>query len=156
MGDTDPMPANEHRGITDGEPVWPHLRLTIREPDGTRVDADVLVTSSQTRRACHVALGPWSVPADPALADLDVDDVEVDAILDGSFTIHGDGTVTAVGRSALIVPPQSCQWAPDKPFGPQAAGSTTPKWEGAIDVPARYWVTGSLSNDPRTPIIVGV
>ena len=32
MGDTDPMPSNENFGIGD-EAVWPHLRLSIYDPD---------------------------------------------------------------------------------------------------------------------------
>jgi hypothetical protein len=146
LGDTDPMPSNEHRGIADGDAIWPHLRLTIHAADGTQLDADTLVTSAQMRRACHVGIGPWSVPADPALDDLDVDDVPVDALLDGSWTIHDDGTVTATGKSTLIMPPQGCQWAgPDKAFGPAAGGGQATKWVGTVDVPAQFWVTSSLA-----------
>jgi hypothetical protein len=131
MGDTDPMPANEHRGVVAGDAIWPHLRLTIREADGTRVDADVLVSSSQGRRACHVAIGPWSVPEDPDLADVDVDD-------------------------ALITPPQGCQWAPDRAFGPGAAGGDANTWEDEIEVDAEFWVTGSLAGTPAAlPVVVG-
>ena len=34
MGDTDPMPLDEHRGTGD-DPVWPHLRLTIFDVAGS-------------------------------------------------------------------------------------------------------------------------
>jgi hypothetical protein len=158
MGDTDPMPANEHRGIIGADPIWPHLRLSIHNADGVQLDADALVSSAQMRRACHVGIGPWSVAPDPALEDVDVDDVTVDAILDGSWTIHDDGTVTAAGKTALIMPPQGCQWSPEKPFGPGGAGSLPTTWTTPVEVAARYWVSGSVdaSDLPVTPFVTGL
>jgi hypothetical protein len=69
MGDTDPMPLNEHRGVDPDQPVWPHIRLTVRDAHGNRLDADKLVMAAQNRQACHVGAGPWSSPPDPRLAN---------------------------------------------------------------------------------------
>jgi hypothetical protein len=154
LGDTDPMPSDEHRG-TGTDPVWPHLRLTIRDRDGTRLDADLLLTAAQRRLACHVGIGPWSVPPDPRLDDVDDDirdDVEVSAILDGRFTLHSDGTVTAYGKSALIVAPEDCQWAPEEPFGPGASGNRPPDgWTDPFEIPSRYWVAGTFAGSQFVP-----
>ena len=157
MGDTDPMPANEHRGVVADDPIWPHLRLSIHTPDGVHLDADALVSSAQMRRACHVGIGPWSIEPDPALEDVDVDDVVVDAILDGSWTIHDDGTVTANGKTALIMPPQGCQWAPERPFGPGAAGALPTTWKTPVEVAARHWVAGAVeaADRPIAPLVAG-
>ena len=61
MGDTDPMPSDEHRGTGDGT-VWPHLRLTILDVAGRVLDADSLVVAAQQRQACHVAYRPMVGP----------------------------------------------------------------------------------------------
>jgi murein DD-endopeptidase MepM/ murein hydrolase activator NlpD len=154
MGDTDPMPSTEHRGIVGGDPIWPHLRLSIHNAQGVQLDADALLESAQTRRACHVAIGPWSIAPEPALDDVDVDDVKVDAILDGFWTIHDDGTVTANGKTALIMPPQGCQWAPDKPYGPGAAGGLPTTWKTPVEVPVRFRVGATVStlDSPIAPV----
>jgi hypothetical protein len=145
MGDTDPMPLKEHLGVDD-EPVWPHIRLRAAGPDGAPLDADALVVAAQLRQACHVGIGPWSVPASPP--DPDREDVFVSALLDGGWTIHADGTVTAVGRAALIVPPVDCVWAPQEPFGPGASGNRPPDdWGGRFAIAAQYWVSGVLTAD---------
>jgi hypothetical protein len=154
LGDTDPMPSDEHRG-PGADPVWPHLRLTIRDRDGTRLDADQLLAEAQRRLACHVGIGPWAVPSDPRLDDVDAeirDDVEVSAIRNGGWTLHADGTVTAFGRSALILAPEDCQWAPDEAFGPGAAGNQPPEgWTDPFEIPARYWVSGALADNAFRP-----
>jgi hypothetical protein len=145
LGDTDPMPTEEHRGTGDS-PVWPHLRLTIRDRDGVRLDADLLVADAQTRMACHIGIGPWSVDPDPRLDEVDDDlrgDVDVSALLDGGWTLHADGTVTAFGNAALIHAPAGCEWSPTDPFGPDAAGNRPPDgWDEPFDIPARHWVAG--------------
>ena len=87
MGDTDPMPSNENIGIGD-EAVWPHLRLSIFDADGTKLNADSLVAMAQRRQACHVVIGPWSLPPDRSLEDLDLDDVVTEPILSGNWTVH--------------------------------------------------------------------
>ncbi len=154
MGDTDPMPSDEHRGVGD-EPVWPHLRLTIHDSDGTMVDAETLVQAAQRRQACHVAIGPWSIPADERLAGVSRDfrsDVEVSALDNGGFVLHADGTVTAYGRSALILAPEDCFWAPADPYGPGAAGSAAPAgWGQSFAIPASHWVTGAVTTDVFGP-----
>ena len=86
MGDTDPMPHNERRGIDPDEPVWPHLRLQIRDADGNRLDADLLVSDAQNAQACHVGTGPWASVPDPRLAN--PDDVELAAY---AAAIEDDG-----------------------------------------------------------------
>ncbi len=148
MGDTDPMPTDEHRG-TGNDPVWPHLRLTIHDTDGTRLDADSLVADAQHRQACHVAIGPWSIPEDPRLEDSDArpEPIEVWAIENGGWTLHPDGTITAYGRSALILAPEDCVWAPTDPFGPGAAGNRAPDgWDEPFDISAKHWVAGVLAS----------
>ena len=154
MGTTDPMPSDEHRGTGD-EAVWPHLRLTIRDQHGSAIDADALVVAAQQRQACHVAIGPWSVPSDPRLLGIDRDerdDTEVSAIINGGFMLHADGTVTAHGRSALILAPQDCVWAPVDAFGPGASGAEPPdEWGRPFTIPAEHWVAGMLADGGRGP-----
>ena len=167
LGDTDPMPGDENRGATT-EAVWPHLRLTIFDHDGTRLDADLLVLAAQRAQACHVGIGPWSVPPDDWLLSSTENqetesrdtasawhrgDVDVDAILNGGWLLRADGTVTARGRSALILPPEGCEWAPDDAFGPRASGNRPPDdWSADFDVPIRYVVSGALSSGAFTPV----
>lgn len=159
MGDTDPMPGDENHGAPT-QAVWPHLRLTIRDHDGTRLDADQLVLSAHRAQACHVGIGPWSVPADDRLlADGDTpgawqrSDVDVDAILNGGWVLKADGTVTARGRSALILAPEGCEWAPEDSFGPGASGNRPPEgWDDEFVVAVRYMVAGAMAGDPVTPV----
>ena len=154
MGDTDPMPSNESFGIGD-EAVWPHLRLSIYDQDGTKLNADSLVAIAQRRQACHVVIGPWSLPPDRSLRDLDLDDAVTEPILSGSWTVHGDGTLTATGKSAQIVPPEGCTWSPTETFGFAAKGGT-PKldWGVPIEVPAQFWVKGLPATLPMvTPVV---
>jgi hypothetical protein len=153
MGDTDPMPSDEHRGTGDGD-IWPHLRLTILDADDSVLDADALVAAAQQRQECHVAIGPWSVPADPRLSGVSSSErgsVDVSAIINGGWTLHRDGTVTAHGRSALILAPEDCVWAPVEPHGPGALGSWPPEgWGQPFKIPAEYWVNG-MSSDGFSP-----
>ena len=80
-------------------------------------------------------------------------DVDVDAILNGGWLLRADGTVTARGRSALILPPEGCEWAPDDSFGPRASGNRPPEdWSVDFDVPIRYVVSGALSSGAFTPV----
>ncbi len=157
MGDTDPMPSNEEFGIDDEQAVWPHLRLSIHDADGTKLDADMHVAFAQRRQACHVSIGPWSVPPDPSLDELDLDDVVVSALFNGGWVIHSNGTVTATGKSTLIVPPEGCTWAPTEAFGPGAKGSNPElKWGIPIEVPAallgeRLGVEPTGSDTDRRP-----
>ncbi|TDT18007.1 hypothetical protein BDK89_3621 [Ilumatobacter fluminis] len=152
MGDSDPMPG--HTVIAEDESVWPHLRLSIYDADGTRLDADAMVLDAQRRQACHVGIGPWSVPIDP---DAVIDEpIDVTTYIAGGWTIHTNATVTAYGQSALIVPPQECVWAPAKPYGPGAAGSQPPQYWGLpFDIDTRYWVADARAQTtltPRTPL----
>ena len=156
LGDTDPMPGDENRGATTPA-VWPHLRLTIFDHDGTRLDADMLVVAAQQAQACHVGIGPWSVPPDATTNSMAGArrraDVDVDAILNGGWVLRADGTVTARGRSALILPPEGCEWAPDDSFGPGASGNRPPEeWGADFHVPIRYVVSGAMSSGAFTPV----
>jgi hypothetical protein len=151
LGDTDPMPGDENHGVPS-QAVWPHLRLTIFDHDGTRLDADRLVVEAQRAQACHVGIGPWSVPVDATIDGARRSDIDVDAILNGGWLLRADGTVTARGRSALILPPEGCEWAPDDAFGPRASGNQPPEgWGADFDVPVRYLVSGALSAGAFTP-----
>lgn len=188
MGDTDPMPGGG-RAATDEVAVWPHLRLTVHDADGTRLDADALLVAAQTRQACHVGTGPWALPPDPRLTNPDDAEllmyahavlaeggdlaghpqlapdgypqlaaVDVSAMADGGFRIAADGTVQAYGAAALIRHPLGCEWAPTHAFGAGAAGAEAPlAWFGAIDLPARVWVTATVANtEPGLPSSVFV
>jgi hypothetical protein len=152
MGDTDPMPLDEHRGTGD-DPVWPHLRLTIFDAEGIRLDADVLVAAAQHRLACHVGIGPWSVPADPRASDREGgSDIEVSAIINGGWTLHRDGTITAYGRSALVLAPEDCLWAPVEAFGPGASGNRAPdEWDDPLTIAPKHWVAGVVGGTDFAP-----
>ena len=154
MGDTDPMPSNENFGIGD-DAVWPHLRLRIFDADGTKLNADSLLAMAQRRQACHVVVGPWSLPPDPTLEDLDLDDLVTAPILSGNWTVHPDGTLTATGKSAQIIPPEGCTWSPSDTFGFGAKGGTPSlEWGAPIAVPAQYWVKSLPDNLPTaTPVL---
>ncbi|MFW2336474.1 MAG: hypothetical protein ACN4IE_21980, partial [Ilumatobacter sp.] len=153
MGDTDPMPYDEKHGAPTSA-VWPHIRLTIRDHTGLRLDTDSLVVAAQRSQACHVGIGPWSVPRDERLDDDESarSSVDVDAILNGGWTLEDDGTVTAFGRSALILAPEGCEWAPGDSFGPGASGNQPPEeWDDDFVVPTRFVVAGALAGDAITP-----
>jgi hypothetical protein len=152
MGDSDPMPG--HHVAVDGDGVWPHVRLTAYDAGGARLDTDTMVLDAQRRQACHVGIGPWSVPIDP---DAEIDEaVDVTTYTAGGWTLHRNGTVTAYGRSALILPPQDCVWAPSKAFGPGAAGGQPPQYWGLpFDIDTRYWVADATAQTtllPHTPL----
>jgi hypothetical protein len=149
MGDSDPTPG--HHVVDDGERVWPHIRLTAHDADGRRLDTDTMVLNAQRRQACHVGIGPWSVPIDP---DAEIDDaVDVDTYVAGGWTLHRNGTVTAYGRSALILPPQDCVWSPSKPFGPGANGGDPPKYWGLpFDIETRFWVADAIAQEDLAPM----
>jgi hypothetical protein len=157
LGNTDPMPATEHRGSDPDDAVWPHLRLTIRDRDGVRLDADRLVFEAQRRQSCHVGLGPWSVPIDTRLDDElavygELADTDVSAIINGGWTIHDDGRVSAYGKSALILPPEGCVWEPDEPFGAGAAGNHPPEtWGEPVAIKAQFWVNSATADETFTP-----
>jgi hypothetical protein len=145
MGDTDPMPSNENFGLGADDAIWPHLRLTIHDTDGTKLNADGLVAVAQRRQACHVGLGPWSVPPDPSLDELDLEPVVVSPIFAGNWTVHPNGTVTATGKSAQILPPEGCTWSPTDTFGFGAKGGHPElKWGLPIEVPAKFWVNAAV------------
>jgi len=150
MGDTDPMPLMETRGIDPDVPVWPHLRLQIRDAEGVRLDADLLVAAAQDHQACHVGIGPWSSVPDPRRLDDDGQPagqaIDVSALANGGFHIFPDGTVQAWGNSALILHPRGCQWEPTVAYGAGASGAAAPlRFAVPIDVPVRYWVTGTTA-----------
>lgn len=168
MGDTDPMPTSEQRGPAADEVVMPHIRLTIEDRDGTRLDADALVVAAQDRQACHVGIGQWSVPPDLRLTNsnddtLDGDtledgdqpdgydkleQVEVDAWFNGGYRIHSNGTVTAYGPSTLIAAPGGCQWVPSGDYGPGAGGASAPLDFGeTIQLSSRLWVSAATAVD---------
>jgi hypothetical protein len=148
-GNSDPMPG--HVVVEPGD-VWPHLRLVGYDADGVRLDTDRLVLEAQRRQACHVAIGPWSVPAVPR-DERPSRDSRQDASQNGSWTVHRDGTVTAVGRSALIVPPQGCIWAPNVAYGPGAAGAAPPYlWGLPFDVSGRRYVDAAVAATEFTPV----
>lgn len=156
MGNTDPMPSSESLGAVGD--VWPHLRLTIYDTDGTRLDSDLIVSRAQRNQACHVGIGPWSAPFTGPInraARKNEADVVVSAGLEGGWTIHATGSVTAFGKSALIVAPEDCEWAPEERFGPGARGTQPPEaWNEPFDIPAKAWVAGAQAAEPTQPVIM--
>ena len=86
---------------------------------------------------------------------LDLDDVVTAPILSGNWTIHGDGTLTATGKSAQIIPPEGCTWSPSDTFGFGAKGGTpTLEWGVPINVPAQFWVKSLPETLPTaTPVL---
>jgi hypothetical protein len=76
-----------------------------------------------------------------------IEPVDVSALVDGGFRINADGTVQAYGAAALIRHPLGCSWAPTQAFGSGAAGAAAPlAWFNPIALPARVWVTATVSN----------
>lgn len=151
-GNSDPMPG---RSVVEPGGVWPHLRLVGYDVDGVRLDTDRLVLEAQRRQACHVAIGPWSMPAQP-VEQRTARVARQHAYQNGSWTVHRNGTVTAIGRSALVLPSQGCIWAPNVAYGPGAAGAEPPYlWGLPFDVAGRAYVvaaTAAVGLAPVTPL----
>ena len=156
MGDTDPMPSSGEAVADPDAQVWPHLRLVIRDVDGTRLDADHLVAVAQNRQACHVGIGPWSLGPNPDwVADRDPATIEVTAYDNGGWTFHADGSVTAFGRSALILAPQDCSWAPVDPHGYGGRGEPAPlEWFYPIELDAALWVNSVMAEASLSPTLL--
>ena len=99
-----------------------------------------------------MAIGPWSVPSQPNDRRPDRDRRQ-EAFLNGSWTVHRDGTVTAIGRSALIMPPQGCIWAPNVAYGPGAAGAAPPYlWGLPFDVSGRQYAIAAMAATEMSPV----
>jgi hypothetical protein len=69
--------------------------------------------------------------------------------------VHADGTLTATGKSAQIIPPEGCTWSPSDTFGFGATGGTpTLEWGVPIAVPAQFWVKSLPATLPTaTPVL---
>jgi len=100
-------------------------------------------------------VGPWSLPPDRSLRDLKLDDVVTEPILSGNWIVHADGTLTATGKSAQVIPPEGCTWSPSETFGFGAKGGTPPlAWGGPIAVPAQFWVKSLPDTLPTATAVV--
>jgi murein DD-endopeptidase MepM/ murein hydrolase activator NlpD len=156
MGDSDPMPSGGETIVDPDAQVWPHLRLVIRDVDGSRLDADALVAQAQFRQACHVGIGPWSLGPNPDWVEgRDPAAIEVTAYDNGGWTFHADGSVTAYGRSALILAPQDCSWAPVVPHGFGARGADAPlDWFFPIELDAALWVNSAMAEASLSPTLL--
>jgi hypothetical protein len=67
--------------------------------------------------------------------------------------MRSDGTVTAFGRSALVLAPEGCEWAPEDAFGPGASGNQPPEeWYDEFAVPLHHLIAGMLATDDVRPV----
>lgn len=150
MGDTDPLPLGVRSDVpTDKtvvipiDAVAPHIRLTIRDLDGTPVDAYGPVIDALFTQVCSVAIGPWSSPPSGAGYDTVTTETTDDRPdIDSEWVVTSTGQVTAAGWAAMIYPSESCGWAPPEARGPGAGGAPDVplSWLVPIDLPTSIWV----------------
>ncbi len=157
MGDSSPLPFGVRSDVpTDAtvqiptDAVAPHIRLTIRDLDGTPVDAYGPVIDALFRQVCSVGIGPWSgVPAGSGFEPVTIETTDDNRDIDSEWVISPTGEVTASGWAAMIYPSESCGWAPPEKRGPGAGGPTTVpvSWLTPIDLATSIWVDLALRDD---------
>lgn len=142
MGTSDPISTDgDHRFVDDDEPVWPHLRFAITDPNGAPVDAWAPLVDAVFRQSCTVGIGQWSTA--PWFYPSGIDEaIEVAIDDDGGWQILPSGVVHAVGDAALVYPTDGCQWTPELPYGPGARGSAdVPEgFYDEIELPLVHWI----------------
>jgi hypothetical protein len=157
MGDTNPLPIGIRSDVpTDAtvqipdDEIAPHIRLTIRDLDGTPVDAYGPVIDALFRQVCSVGIGPWSglqsgLGFDPVTTETTDDRRDIDS----EWQITSTGVVIASGWAAMIYPSESCGWAPPEKRGPGAGGPTSVpvEWLTPIELPTSIWVDLAIRND---------
>jgi hypothetical protein len=162
MGDTDPLPVGIRSDVpTDAtvqipvDEIAPHIRLTIRDLDGTPVDAYGPVIDALFRQVCSVGIGPWSglqsgLGFDPVITETTDDRRDIDS----EWEVTSTGVVIASGWAAMIYPSESCGWAPPEKRGPGAGGPTSVpvEWLTPIELPTSIWVDLAIRND-TTPTV---
>jgi len=163
MGDTDPLPLGIRSDVpTDAtvdipvDAVAPHIRLTIRDLDGTPVDAYGPVIDALFRQVCSIGTGPWSSPPTGAGFERVVTETTDDKReIDSEWVITETGQVTASGWAAMIYPSENCGFAPEDARGPGAGGARDipPSWYVPIDLPTSIWVRLAVGPDDDLPAI---
>ena len=165
VGDTDPLPVGVRADVPtdasvriDPDAVAPHIRLTIRELDGTPVDAFGPILDAIFRSGCQIGIGTWSVPSrDGTFPAVTVETTDDDDDIDSEWVITSTGRVTASGWAAQVMPGESCGWSPETAYGPGAAGfdDVPDHWSQPLDLPATVWLDLALSEDStfRSPIL---
>lgn len=163
MGDTDPLPLGIRSDVpTDAtvdipiDAVAPHIRLTIRDLDGTPVDAYGPVIDALFRQVCSVGTGPWSGPPSESGGErVTTETTDNHREIDSEWVITETGQVTASGWAAMIYPSESCGFAPADVRGPGAGGAADlpMSWLTPIDLPTSIWVRLAVGADDDVPAI---
>ncbi|MGB0115129.1 MAG: transglycosylase family protein [Ilumatobacteraceae bacterium] len=161
MGDTDPLPLGIRADVpTDAtvdiptDAVAPHIRLTIRDLDGTPVDAYGPVIDALFRQVCSVGTGPWaSLPNGSGHEPVTIETTDDNREIDSEWNITETGQVTASGWAAMIYPSESCGWAPPDARGPGAGGTpdVPDNWFIPIDLSTSIWVDLALQDTDDLP-----
>ncbi len=163
MGDSDPLPIDVRADVPtdatvhlDPGAVAPHIRLTIRELDGTALDAYGPVIDALFRQACSVAIGPWIMPpSGTGLAAVKIETTDNDRTIDSQWNITPTGQVTAAGWAAMIYPNEGCTFAPPDAHGPGAAGfgGIMLDWLVPVDLPTSIWVELAIRDELAAPSV---
>ena len=167
MGDTDPLPLGIRSDVpTDAtvdipvDAVAPHIRLTIRDLDGTPVDAYGPVIDALFRQVCSIGTGPWSSPPTGAGFERVVTETTDDKReIDSEWVITETGQVTASGWAAMIYPSESCGFAPEDARGPVPAAPATFRRRGTCRSISRRrsgsaWRSARTTICPPSPFVV--
>ncbi len=161
MGDTDPLPIGIRADVPtdatieiDPDAVAPHIRITMVGIDGQPVDAFGPMIDAVFRQSCRVMIGQWTVPAngsgyEPVTIETTDDNDEIDS----EWIITSEGQVHATGWAALVNPSESCGYAPDTAFGPDAGGAASglEHWLTPIELPTDVWIALALQDETTVP-----
>jgi hypothetical protein len=161
MGDSSPLPLGIRSDVpTDrtvviaADAVAPHIRLTIRDLDGTPVDAYGPVIDALFRQVCSIGTGPWSSPPNGAdHTPVVTETTDDDRLIDSEWVITETGQVHATGWAAMIYPSEGCDYAPKDTRGPGAGGApdVPADWYEPIDLPTSMWIDLVTADDDLDP-----
>jgi hypothetical protein len=164
MGDTDPIPIGVRSDVpTDAtvniptDAIAPHIRLTIKNLDGSPVDAYGPVIDALFRQVCTIGTGPWSGPPNgEGHLPVTIETTDNDRQIDSEWIITSEGQVTANGWAAMIHPGDGCSYAPPEARGPGAGGfeNVPASWWYPIDLPTSMWVDLAVQGDDLTEVPV--
>lgn len=164
MGNSSPLPLGiradvptDKSVVISPDDVAPHIRLTIRDLDGTPVDSYGPVIDALFRQVCSVGTGPWSgPPSGSGLTPVVIETTDDNRLIDSQWVITGTGQVTATGWAAMIYPGEGCGFAPPEARGPGAGGPPvkSPEWLAPIELPTSLWIDLALDGSgPALPIV---
>jgi hypothetical protein len=161
VGNSSPLPLGIRADVpTDGtapiptDAVAPHIRLTITDLDGTRLDAYGPVIDAVFRQACSVGIGPWSSrPTGGGHAPVTIESTDDNPTVDSEWVITASGDVNASGWAAMIYPSEACGWAPADKRGAGAGGPDTMSdtWHSPIKLYTPIWVELAVRSNELTP-----